>query len=72
MVSTHRDATDLYPSWAFDPAGKAAIQLIEVASDGGSRRVEVTEELVKTYIERDYDVSRAEWAFGACGKGSDD
>jgi hypothetical protein len=48
---------DAYPSTAFDQTGIAPIHLIEVASDGAaSRRVEVTEELISTYIEKEYTV----------------
>jgi len=48
---------DAYPSTAFDDAGKAPVHLIEVASGGASTRMELTKELVSSYIEKDYRVS---------------
>lgn len=53
-----RNALDAYPSLAFDAAGKAPVQLFEVTSDGTSSRLEVTNELVEAYIEKEYGVSR--------------
>jgi hypothetical protein len=43
---------------AFVENTQAPVALIEVTSDGVSRRLEVTEELTKTYIKNDFSVSR--------------
>lgn len=47
----------MYPSLAFNAEAEAPVKLIEVISGGSSRRLLVTEDLVKTYIEQDYKVS---------------
>jgi hypothetical protein len=47
---------------AFVENNQARVALIEVTSDGTSRRLEVTEELTKTYIETDFSASRT----GSC------
>ncbi|KAH7396402.1 hypothetical protein BKA66DRAFT_455045 [Pyrenochaeta sp. MPI-SDFR-AT-0127] len=44
----------LPPSLAFVPCGDAPVKLIEVTSDGTQSRLEVTQELVESYIERDF------------------
>jgi hypothetical protein len=35
----------------------APVKLIEVTSDGHARRLEVTEDLIKRYIEKDFSAS---------------
>jgi hypothetical protein len=42
---------------AFVENQEAPVKLIEVTSDGHARRVEVTEGLVKGYIEKDFSAS---------------
>lgn len=49
-------AEDAYPSAAFDQAGIAPIHLIETTSKGSSRRRELTEDLISTYVEKEYGV----------------
>jgi hypothetical protein len=58
-VLSHRNSdTTKYPTSVFDEEAADPVELIEVRSDGiGSRRLEVTEDLLSTYIEQDYGVS---------------
>lgn len=53
------DLPEVYPITAFDEKGETPVILIEVASNtnDGSRRLEVTEDLIETYIGTDYGVS---------------
>jgi hypothetical protein len=48
----------VYPVAAFNEQSEAGVILIEVPSDenGGSRRQVVTEDLIETYIEKDFGV----------------
>ena len=52
------DGRQVYPITAFDDNTEAPIDLIEVTSDetGSSRRLAITEDLIKTYIEKDFGV----------------
>lgn len=53
------DRVQVYPVTAFDEKSEIPIILIEVTSDanGGSRRLVVTEDLIETYIEKDFGVN---------------
>jgi hypothetical protein len=42
---------------AFVENKDAPVKLIEVTSDGHARRLEVTEELIEGYIEKDFSAS---------------
>jgi len=43
---------------AFVENKAAPVKLIEVTSDGHARRLEVTDELIERYIEKDFSASR--------------
>jgi hypothetical protein len=51
-----KDGEESYPSLAFDADIEAPVRLIEIDSDGSSRRVDVTQQLIEKYIETDFGV----------------